>query len=226
MKPDIIICWPDNCDYPLWRKMIREEKDRFGKIIIIFTKTNNVFNYKKFVISQLTDIAYMYDSPDVLPGQDWRDVATNFALKQSNSSWIWFTEQDFYPNEKFWIEFDFIIQKGYISGAYSGDRLHPCSILINRLMIEVTRKDFSPIPNIADHFSKIQEDLKPYTIVRLCSDTYEHLNGLSSNFSLISGGLPPNYEPDRFKKYIEDCMNCDIVLDKDFVTVCNNYLYL
>lgn len=224
-KPDVIVSWPRNCDYPLWREMIKENRNRFNQIIVVITETNQGFDYSKFVEEELMGIAYVIKSPPVMPGEDWRNVAVNFGLAISNSPSILFTEQDFYPKQSMW---DYLENNNLggvsVVAAFQEERLHPCFILITRELLETTRKDFGIIPNVADHFCKIQEDLKSENILRLSAEDYEHLNGLSHNFTLITNGQMPNYQSERFLKYIQDCLMCGENLHEEFRRVCKEYL--
>ena len=49
MKPDLIESWPQHLDYPLHRKFIKENRDRFAKVIIVFTAMNAQGDYREFV---------------------------------------------------------------------------------------------------------------------------------------------------------------------------------
>lgn len=225
-KPDVVVSWPDNCDYPLWRKMIRENRDRFAKVIIVITKTNQGYNYTEFIYNSMKDLATIIESPNVEAGQDWRNVAVNAGLDKVTSNWVLFTEQDFYPKDSLW---EYLKQFDGTMGTfavYQGDRLHPCFILTDIGTILKTRRDFGIIAGVADHFFKFQEDLREENIYRISKEDYEHLNGLSHNMTLIYNDQQPNYEPERFKKYIEDCLACQEVLHPLFVMVCLNYLKL
>jgi hypothetical protein len=224
MKPDVIVAWPDNCDYPLWRKFIRENRDRFNDVIIVITRTYAGFNYSDFIIEQLRDICIIEYSPVLSEGQDWRNVAVNFGLSLSKSNYVWFTEQDFYPNSLFWISFYFANSNQIIAGVFQNERLHPCCILCPREVVELTRKNFGVVPNVSDHFALFQQDIRGYTIEQISQYDYEHLNGLSSNFYLMSEGGLPNYQPERFKQYVIDSLKSKEVLHPHFKEVCDKYL--
>ena len=155
MKPDVIVSWPDNCDYPLWRKFVRNNRDRFGGIIVVLTKTNSGVDYSQFVRSEMGKLkSTVCDSPEVKAGEDWRNVAVNHALTLSSSEWVWFTEQDFYPNEKLWKEFEWVVDNGFVIGsAYQGERMHPCCILAKRVLVSLTRRNFGIVPGKTDHLN-------------------------------------------------------------------------
>ena len=81
-KPDVIVVWPRNCDYPLWRKFIHENRSRFGKVIIVFMETNQGDDYRAFIKSTLSPNLYaIYDSPTPQGYEDWRNVAVCEGLK-------------------------------------------------------------------------------------------------------------------------------------------------
>ncbi|MBU1110795.1 hypothetical protein KKB83_04210 [Patescibacteria group bacterium] len=225
--PDIVISWPRNCDYPMWRKFIRENRNRFKDVIIVITETNQGYDYSDFIKEEMGGYCTVVKSPPVLSGQDWRNISTNFGLTLCSSEWVWFTEQDFYPNEEFWEYISQItmdLNNVNVIGAYQGDRLHPCCIFAKRAVVDKTRRDFSITPGVADHFYKFQQDIKNISVIRISAGLYEHLNGLSSNFSLIANGGVPNYEVDRFDKYIADSLNSKETLHPNFIKVCQEYL--
>ena len=91
MTPDLIVSWPCNCDYPLWRKWIAAERGWFGRVFVVFTDHAGE-DISPFVRQRMTaDITFLDSHAD---GRDWRDAAINLALDCSGSEWIWFTEQD------------------------------------------------------------------------------------------------------------------------------------
>src|SRR5690348_16350414 len=104
IKPDIILAWPRNCDYPLWRQFIRENRPLFNEIIIVFTDTFDQHDYSEFVRrAMFQDHVLFLDNPAIQSGEDWRNVAIHHALLHSyNAQWVWFTEQDFFCKKGFW----------------------------------------------------------------------------------------------------------------------------
>ena len=64
MKPDVIMCWPKNCDYPMWRLFMWENRERFNKIFIVFTDSDREVDYRKFLRKYLNDESVRFiDSP-------------------------------------------------------------------------------------------------------------------------------------------------------------------
>lgn len=230
VKPDIIISWPNNCDYPLWRHFLQLNRHRFNEVIIAITETHQEPNYTEFIKEQLTGFHCQFVIPPPTPRDaDWRDVATNLALLHSyNAEWIWFTEQDFIitDSDKFFEAIDKAEANGFeIMAHYNGDRMHPCSIFIKRTLLNKTRKDFGIIPNKYDHFYKIQQDIEAlqspvYRIQAYC----RHLNGLSSNMSLIARNEAPNYKPDELKEWLEACFLCGVPIDPRWLDIYSLWL--
>jgi len=229
MKPDIIVTWPDNCDYPLWRRFIKCNRDVFDQVIIVLMKTNSEHNFSDFIKMTMQDCTVV-DSPKLSRNQDWRNIAINHALKLSKSDWVWFTEQDFLLKVGFWEQVNKNILEGcLVISYYDQFRMHPCCIFAKREIIEKTRKDFGIVPNVSDHFSLFQQDIDELfyngdLVIGSIENHCEHLNGLSSNFYLISIGQKPNYKPERFKQYIKDTLCSGVEMDNDYIKICKEYL--
>lgn len=220
IKPDVIVAWPDNCDYPLWRKEIHDNRDKFENVIIVFTRTNKGHNYTDFVRDQMLDDGVtMVDSPSVMPGQDWRNVAVNEALKYSSSEWIYFTEQDFYPTPQFYKEMQKFAMDGFACMAvYQADRMHPCAIVMDRPLLTMLKLDFGIVPGISDHFSMIQKqiDSMEAPTAHFSDKNYYHYNGLSHNWALVSAGEPAVYHPQEFVDHLTACLQSGMVIDREW----------
>lgn len=231
IKPDVIVSWPRNCDYPLWRLFIKENRHLFNEVIIVFTETHQGKDYRDFVKEEMTPSYCLFiDSPIVKGGQDWRDVAMKTALNYSyNAEWIWFTEQDFHITkpELFWRKVEESQNISDVIGVDDNGRLHPCCLFLNRNTLNKTKRYFGIEPNIYDHFGRIQKDLEalqsPKTIIP--EDYYYHYNGLSHNMTLVERGEAPNYEPIMFKKYLGECLyqhkKGNVALHPDWVKMAN-----
>lgn len=233
INPDVIVCWPNNCDYPLWRDQIRKHRSRFNEIIIVFTETNGAVNYEDFVRQAMfEDHVLFVSSPIVNGNQDWRNVATNAALLQSyNAPYIWFTEQDFLFNETFWDTIDQLPDPDFI-GVDDNGRWHPCSMLIKRELLNGTSKNFGIVPDKSDHFGIIQKELtwlrdttaglKYYLFdVNTHTEMFKHFNGYSHNWRLITEGQQPNYQPEEFKTSLQNSLDVSVPLDPRWVkTAC------
>jgi len=215
-KPDIIVSWPTNNDYPIWRLMIRKERERFNQVFVVFTKTYSGDNYEEFVRESMADDKITFiNSPPVTGDQDWRNVAVNAALKQSKAEWVWFTEQDFWITYLvFWDEVEAMAEIKDVIGVNVSGRLHPCCIFAKREIIDRTTKNFGIVKDKLDHFGVFQQDLKlAGAKTHLMSDRAEakdksffHFNGLSHNWNLLASGEVPNYETSKFLGYLETCL--------------------
>ena len=226
MVTDIIVSWPKNCDYPLWRQFIHDNRPRFNEILIAFTETNQGENYRQFVREAMFGDYVQFSEapqPNQERGEDWRNLAINSMLLHSyNAPWVWFTEQDFYPGEGFWDEVTRLENEGCeVIAVYQADRMHPCCIFMTRNALNKTRKDFGIIKDKADHFSKIQKDLEQagVKIGKIDPLTYVHYNGLSHNMTLLGRGEAPNYQPEAFFSWLEASLAVTVPLDPRFVAL-------
>lgn len=223
MKPDVIVTWPHTCDFPLWRKFIREERHRFARVLVCFsTNMGGAVDYRDFVREQMADIAECFDSPP-LDGRDWRDVAVNAALDRSDAEWVWFTEPDFFilqPRE-FWARLRTYSLWAAMGWKEHNDRWHPSSLFVHRWLVDKSSRYFGPIPN--DHFYTFGLEVE-----RLAGEgnfanfewsdergvMFEHLQGLAHNHYLADTGQPVTFHPERFHQYLRDCLQSGETLDE------------
>ncbi len=226
MNIDLIVAYPDNNDYPIWRDQIREYRYKFDRVIVVFTKANDNISFKDFVKRAMADDDIIFlDSPEI-GREDWRNVAVNFALKFSGAEWVWFTEQDYFIKSGFWKYVDRGIRdEADVIAAFQGDRMHPCSMFVKKYVLMQTCLDFGIVPGKSDHFSLIQKDLEKLTkrIDHIPDKFYTHLNGLSSNFCLVKNGGFPNYEKRAFNMYLNQCLDVDVPVDKRWVQIVLDY---
>lgn len=229
IKADIIVSWPNNCDYPLWRQFIRENRSRFNLVIIVFTETNQTPDYRQFVREAMHDDYILFiDNPPIESGKDWRDVAVKQALIHSfNAEWVWFTEQDFIvENDHFWQTVEDYQKEYKAFGTMDRARLHPCNLFVKRDLLNWLNKDFGANPPYYDHFGYIQQQLEANktTIGIMPDNEFLHLNGLSHNWRLMSDGGKPNYYPEVFNKWLLDCLKVSVPLSEEWVAVAKAYL--
>ena len=232
ITPDVIVTWPINCDYPLWRQFIRDNRERFRNVVIVLMNTHTSSDYRSFLRAAMAEdnISFL-ETPLYGASEDWRNVSINAAydyLKTSSTAeWVWFTEQDFFPREGFWEEVYSIAEEGadYI-GIKEGDRLHPACLFIKKQILNRTHKNYSVVPNVSDHFFLIQKDLENMDLFRaLCSpDHYTHMAGLSHNMSLLERGEAPNHNVEEFIKYLRMCMKVKVPLPEHFIELYKIYL--
>lgn len=230
---DVIVCWPDSMDFPLWRDFIVEHLRYFSKVYIVFTETNLGIDYTDFVTKALAEHEQIVcmKSRKLEKNEDWRNIAVNQALEQSEAKWVWFAEQDlFVLSPSFWTTIKGYLQRydvvGYKDGA---TRMHPCNLWVKRKYINKTRRDFGIVPDKLDHFAKFYNDLRHSgaTMKKLDYDPAEgifyHMNGLSSNLSLIQRGEQPNYKDDEFRAYVYMTMDAKHI-DPRYKKMCEEYL--
>jgi len=183
MTIDLLLIWPRHLDYPEWRKWLKEHRVKFAKIIVIFTNMSyNLPDLRNSVKAQMEKDNVIFDDNNPVSGnEDWRNVATNKALKYSNSEWVFFTEQDFHPKEGFWEYMDKMLTQNKTFGAVVGTRLHPCCIFVPRKVLNQTSKNFSVIKDVADHFSILQQELPEFEAIP--DYLYSHEGGLSQKMT-------------------------------------------
>lgn len=215
---DLICSWPKHLDYPLFRKFIHDNRDHFNKVIIAFTDMSIQDNYSQFVRDSLEkDDVTFTNIQKAEADEDWRNKAVNQALTMSDSEWVLFIEQDFSIKEGFWERVEDLEKQSDVFGYYEDVRLHPCCIFIKRDLLEKTSKDFGIEKDKLDHFGKIHRDLQQMNtlIGAIPSEIADHMNGLSQNMFMLQNGIEPNFRPDQFKKYCEECLQVD-PLHQDF----------
>ena len=217
MKPDVIVAWPRHADYPLWRAFIRDERERFGQVIVAFTEHTG-YDYRPFIVANLPDVR-LIDVP--VSANDWRDDAVNAALDVSDAEWVWFTEQDFLIADPptFFPHLIAIAGANGAAGWFDHYRWHPSCLLVHRERIEATSRYFGPVP--FDHFARFSAELGP--VGDIGPEGWEHLAGLSHNHWLheSTGTLdtPGIYERERFVRYLADCLAADVALDPHWATI-------
>jgi hypothetical protein len=199
----------------LWRAFIKENRDRFKQVFVVFTETHQGEDYTAFVQADLSPYRVTcFNNSEITHGQDWRDVAVNLALSLCEAEFVWFTEQDlFITQDSFFtdvalksITYDVI---GYKEG--DGDnRLHPSNLWVNLETLRRTNCNFGVVDNKYDHFGLFCKELD-----NLCVPTYQypypnpmfyHMNGLSHNMSLLERGEIITYHPTQFRGYLATCL--------------------
>lgn len=213
---DLVVAWPRSIDYPLFRQFVTQHREFFGKVIIVFTETNQGVDERELIQGFMAkdDITFI-DSRKIVAGEDWRDVAVNMALDVSDASWVWFMEQDlFVTSQAFWpliaktmIHHDAI---GWMDGA---TRLHPACLLVKREFINKTPRFFGIVENKLDHFAKFFTSLR-LSGAKICklkypNDLFYHMNGLSHNMTLLERGEEVTYQPDEFRQYLALCSKAE-----------------
>ena len=224
VKPDVIVSWPANCDYPLWRQFIRDERQRFGQVIVAFTRHDGL-DMTDFVAAAMADEHPVLLDRRYVDAGDWRNDAVNAALAVSDAEWVWFTEQDFFITrpKAFWANVE-----DWEAGVDAigieepgGRRLHPACLFVRRSAVNATARYFGTVP--VDHFGAFTDELK--TIYVLPAFLYEHLQGLSQNHWLIDSGQEAGrFKMDRFDQYLRDCLKVSVPLDSDWAERSRSHL--
>jgi hypothetical protein len=232
---DLVLCWPDNNDYPLFRQFIRNNRALFDKVIIVFTKTYIPPNISTFIVKAMREdnVLFLLNPHDPIanPENDWRNVAVNEALKFSASSHVLFIEQDFIVNNisQFVDISNMYINSGEeVIGVMDKDRLHPCYLLMKRTLLRSLKNDFSAHPPEYDHFGSIQKQLEGRNIkpAIIPESLYLHLNGTSSNWNLLLDKKEPNYKPEQFKTWLGECLKVKVPLNYLWCQTAKRYLGL
>lgn len=213
---DLVCAWPIGFDYPLFRQFIRENRYRFHRVVIVWTDNHNGLDLQKNIeqVMAKDDIAFL-QAPSRDGDQDWRDVAMKKALSYSQSQWIFFTEQDFFPKEGFWDFIDTAMRATDMVYVNDNGRIHPCCFFIKRKVLELTSMNFGAKPeDWGDHFGLIQkelEEMKDAFLARsIPNELYYHMNGLTHNLFLTQRKQKVNYKPEEFKAYLKDCKEAKV----------------
>lgn len=229
IKPDVILVWGRNVDFPLWRQFLRDNRQRFGKVIIAWMESHSGDDYRDFIrYSMQQDNVTFLDAPtqEELHDIDWRHASIHKALPLVTSNWIWFTEQDFFPTDEiFWEMVYSASDKAEAIGVKSGDRLHPCSLFMTVEALNKTNRFFGIVTGESDHFGQIQADIERFGInLVVINDHYKHMNGASHNFRLITEGQDANYMPDDFADYLKKCLEVNVPIDSRFSAIARGWL--
>ncbi len=230
---DLILCWPNNNDYPLFRQFIHDNRALFNKVIIVFTQTNIRPNISSFIVKAMIEdnVLFLINPHDPIehPEDDWRNVAMNEALKFSSSSHVLFIEQDFIIKDLAQFNAaicDYLASGEEVIGVRDNKRLHPCYLLMRRRLLNQLTPDFSAHPPEYDHFGSIQKQLESRNIkpAIIPESLYLHLNGTSSNWNLILSGQEPNWQPEQFKIYLAECLKVKVPLNYLWCQTAKKYL--
>jgi len=138
----------------------------------------------------------------------------NAGLDVSDAEWVWFTEPDFFIlKPDFWETVDLSDWADVIGWRDSLPRWHPSCLFVRREVIERTSRNFGPFPN--DHFVQFSDEVDGLAVGRAILDPrdFEHLQGLSYNHELVDRGQPVTFNPERFHRYLADCLASGVPLD-------------
>lgn len=213
-KPDIILTHPTHIDHPYWRYQMREFRDFFNRIIVIFAHSNMGNDYTQAIKSLMNQDQVDFLGPFQPPaGGDWRDNAVNKGLSLSTASRVLFLEQDFLLSYSL---LEKVIQDDHDSIFMpDGERLHPAFIIAKRDVINRTSRNFAANPPLYDHFGLFTKELCELgthaTLLNLGCTDWEHLGGLSFNYAVFLEGRPEAlHNPARFISYHREILGLDV----------------
>ena len=223
MNIDIIATQPSHVDFPYFRWWLHHNRQLFNKIILPIQRSAaniDLSSELKRVMSN-DNILFIDQIP---PRPDWRDACIHAALEQSSAEYVLFMEQDFLIKTAKFQEFlstekpskDVI---GFMEGSPTS-RLHPAFLLVKQDLLKQTSMNFSacPVPPEADHFGYVSMDLKRLypdwtTLENLGLSTpidWEHLAGLTHNYTLLSRGEYVAFKRPRFIEYNNELLRLPV----------------
>jgi hypothetical protein len=230
MKFDVILAWPNNIDYPLWRQFVEQNPHYFNKLLIHFNDTHLDLDLSSFVkawFKSIKTVPIEFFSTSLVYKYDWRDQIVNLCLSASEGEFVWFTEQDFLIKDPadFFTKVSLRLNGGGLVSFKQNNRWHPACIFASRTDIEQTRKNFGAHPPESDHFGWFSEDmdeLSPFNIDLNDIDLIEnkdwfHHNGLSQNYHLAQQGKPPNYLITEFLVYNAASREAKVSQDRRYI---------
>jgi len=237
INPDIIVTACMSMDFPLWRKLMEEQRHAFSSIYNVFYNDNRIWDFSPFIKQHTDHFITSLDCTYDYSAADWRDSCVNLALEHSANEWVLFTEQDFYPHDAVTFyanvfdraeEFDvigFVDERGDKPWQF-GVRLHPAFLLVRRSLIDQTTKNFANNEGFApDHFGRFCDELLAQaprfasleSLGELPGEDWTHWQGVVSNYFLVDQDQPPNFQPAEFQRYVELCLDPTIMQDPQFL---------
>jgi len=233
MNCTLITCWIKHCDYPLYRRFLKNYRQFFNKIVILFSEHNRWPYFDHFIHGSLADLDITFlDSKELDWGkEDWRNVATNEMLKYSDTEWVVSIEQDWFSKD--WNKLLNAVEEASKDNEYIGwwqesnKYIHPSFWFIKRALLDKTRKDFAAHGK-HDHFGWIAEDVKSLggktkTTQEMGFKDFEdcfHLGGVNQNYL---EGLKPDYvfhRPEIFSSYNYWSVKADVKQDPRHLELC------
>lgn len=219
---DLITCWPRGHDYPLWRKQIARDRDRFERVIIVFT-SDNIADKSDFVKRVLPSATFVSMAQH---DTEWYDTALRAGLGKSYAEWVWFAEEDyFFPTE--FIDGVLAATADYdMICSIESQRIEPSFILIKREVIDANPMSFQSGGGY-DNFDAFSEHVKErvrWTTPNLLGLPWHHMRGLSHNHYLAVLGSRIEYKPEEFADYLRECIGCGVELDPVWCNEVDGYL--
>lgn len=219
---DIITIHPRGLDYPVWRRQLRDYREYYNNVIVAFEGAGT---FEDFVRESVDGVFV-----DTFIGEgEWRDVAVNKALDKNNTEWVWFLEQDFFWKDKHFVET--LLESTKTSdaiGFWEANRLHPSCLLVKKDFINATPRDFSPQPDVLDHFGKFSQSLSN---IKACIKTlselhlepkkdWYHMQGLTHNYNLVrSGEVEKIFKRDEFLTYNYLAPRASVIQTEEYIAL-------
>jgi len=242
MKPDVIVTWPSSMDYPLWRYMMTEHRDKFGQIYIIFHK-QGVPDFRRFIKKSFPSAFYI-DMPE--PGTFWRQNALNLGLSFSKNEWVWLTEMDFFAKEDYFFVKMFEEAEKVDGVVFDvGERFHPACMLLKRETLNKTDCFIDPayhfakagkvlIEALLDHGAVMKwqlekvgkfKTLKELGLVN--GEDFYHLEDLTHNYDRVKvGNVDEQHEVKDFLIYNGISRHAPVPQSKEWLDICYVAEYL
>lgn len=230
MKPDVLIVNPNHIDFPMFRYQIRQLRHLFENVIVVFSNHQVPYPNLYQSLMPLMQNDHILCLPAVATGgKDWRHVAVTRGLAHCNANSILFLEQDFIVKNGQMLPEIFDSRESVV--GFHDDRadrvgckilpktrLHPAFLLIRTAILQSTSQDFAAHGPRSDHFGQIFHDLvakgqKYNTLLDMGyhqPNDWEHLQGLTQNYTLLMSGNPVTFQKDRFVAYNQQILQLDI----------------
>lgn len=221
IRPDLITCWPEGHDYPLWREQLRRDAGHLAKVIIVFTSDSITPDLRDFVRAAIPYATFV-QAP---PSDAWYDAAFRAALAESTAEWVWFTEQDFFYTPEFLVTL--LTPVGTDMVSIDTPRTDPGCCLVRRETLDRCDVGFQSVPGTLldnfDAFSARVRETSPWVSL-YGLDGWRHMNGLSHNHSLAHRGEPVTYKPFEFEEYLRACLDGPMTLAPSWEREARAYL--
>lgn len=222
------------CDYPLWRKMVQDNRSEFNKVILYPSKQHGVVDLENFWLNVFPE-TWVKREPIDYGTHDWRQAETEPLVAISDSDWIWFMEADFFVTDwpKFIKDLKAAMEYSDMIGCWNRTNfpyVHPSCLLIKRELLDKTNKDYSAHPEIngADHFAMLTRDAERFgakitTLEELGYKEwvdYMHLGGITYPFQDWKGDGTDHFgvkRPDAYYVYLHRSRFADVPQSPEYI---------
>jgi len=227
MNITLLTVWPTHADYPIFRRWLERNRNKFHHCIMALSDAKHPRNISNDLKQLFVKLKVQWTDPPTVGGtDDWRSKAINSAYYQIKGDWILFMEQDFFIKDK---ALDLILLQAekYDGIVYKeGERLHPAFLLVRKSIADKTSKDFAVVRDKFDHFyTFIQEIMKMGKIITLNdiglknNEDYYHMSGLTQNYHMFSLGQTPTHL-NEFLQYNYYCMDVISQVEPFYYVLC------